>query len=79
MFQDEDDDFDEEDAEDEEEDGWQAEEGTKAPETLTEFKWKHYGTRGGVEESRKNHPDVMNQGGGKFFSHFDYFFSYSHT
>ncbi|KAF2892901.1 hypothetical protein ILUMI_13272, partial [Ignelater luminosus] len=50
---DDDDDFLEE--EDDEGNGWQAEEATEAaPSSLTEYKWQHYGTRSGVQESRRN-------------------------
>lgn len=40
---------------DDEDKYWQAEEATKTPETLTEMKWRLYGSRKGVEESRRNH------------------------
>lgn len=47
--------------EDDDSDDWQAEEPTEEPteRTLTEYKWKHFGTRSRVEESRRNQ-GIMN-------------------
>lgn len=62
MFQRDDDVDDDDDSEDDTDDGeeetddWQAEEATEEPteRSFTEYKWRHYGTRSRVEESRRN-------------------------
>lgn len=43
-------------------DGWQAEEATESPKSLTMYKWEHFGTRSRVEESRRNQnfPELSN-------------------
>lgn len=49
-----DDNYDDEEEEEEEDKKHPVEEPTPAPMSLTEYKWKYYGTRSRVEESRRN-------------------------